>query len=295
MHESAVNPNTSCFIRIPFNIEADELSNTNFMFLDIMVDDGFAAYINGVKVSESNVPSPLVWNSATPSYMNSSGFTRFNISEFINLLNSGENLLAIHGVNTSLQSSDFLILPKLTIGNSSNSGSPSPSAKLYERPINIEQTTTIKARTVVNSSWSPLSENKYVIDENLTSLKITEIHYHPLDQVTGVDTIDGKELEFIELKNIGTTDLNLTESSFINGISYVFPQGSILSSNQFSIITSNAFEFNNRYGFLPDGEYEGQLSNSGESVVFINAALDTILNFKYKIIICSDYLRRSQS
>ena len=281
MHESAVNPNTSCYIRIPFYINAGDIDAINYMLLNIMVDDGFAAYINGVEVAKSNVTEPLFWNSATPNYMNSTGFIQFDISEFIALLHSGDNLLAIQGVNTSLQSSDFLILPKLTVGNSSNSGSISPSAKLYQNPIQIEETTTIKARSISNGNWSPLNEIKYVINENLNSLKITEIHYHPLDQIAGVDTINGKEFEFIEIKNISPNQLNLSGSAFVNGISFTYPKGYLLGPKQFSILASNADEFNNRYGFLPDGEYTGHLNNSGERIVFVNAAIDTIFNFKY--------------
>ena len=281
MHESGNNPNTSCYIRIPFTVDAVDLVEMNFMHLDIMVDDGFAAYLNGVKVAESNVPSSLEWNSASPTYMNSTDFTRFDITQHSDILISGENLLAIHGMNTSLQSSDFLILPKLTIGNSSFGGSVSPTAKLYTNPIAIDETTTIQARSLINEEWSPLSESKFIIDEDLSNLKITELHYHPMDEIVSQDTISGKEFEFIELKNIGGTELNLTESSFVNGISFTFPQSSILPSDEFVIIASNSVEFINRYGFLPDGEYEGQLDNGGEKVVFINAVNDTLFSFKY--------------
>lgn len=281
MHESGSNPNTSCYIRIPFTVDATDLAEVNFMHLDIIVDDGFAAYLNGVKFSESNVPATLEWNSTSSTYMDATDFQRFDITQYSNLLNSGENILAIHGVNTSLQSSDFLILPKLTIGNSSFDGSVSPSAKLYTNPIKIDETTTVLARSLINNEWSALSERKFIIDENLSNLKITELHYHPLDEIVGPDTISGKEFEFIELKNIGSTELDLTEAAFVNGIYFTFPQGSTLPSDEFVIIASNSVEFNNRYGFLPDGEFGGQLDNGGEKIVYTNAANDTLYNFEY--------------
>ncbi len=281
MHESGNNPNTTCYIRIPFSVDPTDLEEMNFLQCDIMVDDGFVAYLNGVKVAESNVPSSLEWNSTSSNYLDANSFQRFDLTQYSNLLKSGENLLAIHGINTSLQSSDFLILPKLTIGNSSFGGSPSENAKLYSNPIEIDETTTIKARTFIESEWSALSENTFVIDEDLTNLKITELHYHPLDNIVNQDTISGKEFEFIELKNIGSSQLNLTESSFVNGISFTFPQGSIVNPDEFIIVASNSIAFNNRYGFLPDGEYEGQLNNGGEKIVFINAVNDTLYNFEY--------------
>ncbi len=281
MHESGINPNTSCFIRIPFSVDIAEIAQMNFMNLDIFFDDGFVAYLNGTKVAESNIPDSPVWNSTSNTFLDASGFQSFNLSEFSNLLKDGENLLAIHGVNTSKQSSDFIILPTLTIGKSSLSGSISPSAILYDKPIIIDETTTIKTRSLDNGNWSVLDEHKYIIDEDLTNLKVTELHYHPQDFIVEPDTINDKEFEFIELKNIGPTELNLTSSSFVNGISFTFPQNSKIMSNEFIVLASNSIEFAKRYGFFPFGEYEGQLDNGGEKIVFINAAGDTTFSLSY--------------
>jgi len=281
MHESGVNPNNSCFIRIPFTIENAELSSSNFMNLKIWVDDGFVAYLNGVKVAEMNAPSNIEWNSAATTYGEATDFEQFNLSQYLTLLKEGENIFAIQGLNSSIQSSDFLILPILTIGNVSNNGSVSPSAILYNNPIIINETTTIKARSLINLEWSALSENKFIITENLDNIKITELNYHPTDQIIGQDTVSGKSFEFIEIKNIGTLELNLTESSFVNGINYKFPKGAILRSKEFFVLASDSLQFINRYGFAPFGEFSGQLDNDGEKIVFINASSDTVINFVY--------------
>ncbi|MFK7984163.1 MAG: chitobiase/beta-hexosaminidase C-terminal domain-containing protein, partial [Saprospiraceae bacterium] len=58
--------------------------------------------------------------------------------------------------------------------------------------------------------WSATCGYKtYYIDQAYSNIVINEIHYSPLGQIQGQDTISGKEFEFIELKNIGTTPVNL--------------------------------------------------------------------------------------
>lgn len=281
MHESGIDPNTSCYLRIPFSALKDDLDEANKLFLDLMYDDGFVLYLNGTEILDENAPDSPGWNSISETYLDSPGYVRFDISQYLSSLKEGENLLAIHGLNTSLQSSDFLILPKLTLAKETISGSISSSAKLYTAPIEVNETVTVKTRSNINGEWSTLNEAKFIIDEDLSDLKITELHYHPLDEIAGADTVSGSEFEFLELKNIGENNLILSGASFTNGITFEFGQGTGLASGEFLIIASNAVKFNERYGFLPDGEYEGQLNNGGERVVFNDAVGDTVFNFRY--------------
>ena len=192
-------------------------------------------------------------------------------------MKAGENLLAIQGLNTNLQSSDFLILPQLFAGHLQQSGSISPTAVKYENPFSLNETTRIKARTLDGDSWSALNEASFFINHDLTSLKVTELHYHPLDE----DTVDDREFEFIELKNIGTAEINLNSASFIDGISYAFGEGAVVAPGGFIILGSNREEFNRRYGFYPYDEYTGQLDNGGEKIILIDGIGDTILAFTY--------------
>lgn len=281
MHESGNDPNTSCFVRIPFSLNEKEFKNANQLFLDIAYDDGFAAFLNGYKILEVNIPNTLTWNSASETFLESEGYEKFNLSQYLNLLKEGENLLSIHAVNTSIQSSDFLIAPLLSIANQSNIGIVSPSAKLFTEAIKISETTTLKARSYSNNILGVLAEANYLIDENLNNLKITELHYHPLNEIIDQDTISNKEYEFLELKNIGEVELNLTASSFVDGISYTFPNGSIIPPGEFIVLASNKSEFLRRYGFSPYDEYSGQLDNGGERIEFVNPVNKTVFSFTY--------------
>ncbi len=126
-----VNPemanNTSCFIRIPFTADEEGLSTWNRMILQMRYDDGFIAYLNGRQVLSVNAPlNPGHLSSATQTNADSSAinYQRFNLTEHLDVLQAGENILAIHGLNESTGSSDFLIQAKLLAGL--DSGLPSP-------------------------------------------------------------------------------------------------------------------------------------------------------------------------
>jgi len=106
--------NSSCFIRIPFELDASDLAEFTVLTLGIQYDDGFAAYINGVEVKRSdNVPAELAWNSSALLNHELVGVAAFEISEHIDKLHAGDNILAIHGMNIRPTSSDFLISVEL--------------------------------------------------------------------------------------------------------------------------------------------------------------------------------------
>jgi hypothetical protein len=157
-------------------------------------------------------------------------------------------------------------------------GAPSGRALSGDAPsVDIRSTTKVKARVLAGTAWSALHELTVRMRDDLGSLKLTEIHYHPLD----ADTVDGRELEFIELKNTGSASLNLTDAVFTNGIDYTFPAGALLDPGRFIVLASNRTRFNGRYGFVPFGEYAGQLDNGGERIVLLSAAGDTVIQMRY--------------
>ncbi len=111
------NTNTSVFVRLPF--EAAEVAQYTQLALRLKVDDGFVAYLNGSEVARSSNAvgtAPLAWNAlASPSTSDSLAltFATFDLSSQTSLLREGTNVLAIHGLNASIGSSDFLLVPEL--------------------------------------------------------------------------------------------------------------------------------------------------------------------------------------
>jgi len=118
MHSDGGNPNTSCYIRIPFDLNSADLDSIIFLLLKIRYDDGFKAYLNGRKFAIANAPVEDYWNSTATADHEVNGATVINISRYIEYLVPGQNLLAIHGMNTSTASSDFLITAELAASDS---------------------------------------------------------------------------------------------------------------------------------------------------------------------------------
>ena len=109
---------TSIFVRIPFQIENP--SEIEQMTLRMKYDDGFVAYLNGVEVARANtrVDGPQFYNSRRRTHATSAGleFDNFRISDFVDQLQPGTNVLAIHVLNSSTTSSDMFVLPELVDG-----------------------------------------------------------------------------------------------------------------------------------------------------------------------------------
>jgi hypothetical protein len=146
-----------------------------------------------------------------------------------------------------------------------------------DQEIAIGSNTVIKARVKNGSMWSALHELLLNTGEDLSGLKITEIHYHPLaDQ-----DINGSEFEFVELKNAGSSSVPLAGAYFVKGIDYRFPDGASVVPGGFVVLASNSSMFLKRYGFAPFGEYYGQLDNGGERVALVDASSDTLISVRY--------------
>ena len=129
------NVNTTLYLRFPFSVS--ESGSISELTLKMKYDDGFAAFLNGVRVADANAPGVLSWNSdasAQHSDGEAQGLVDFDISVHAHLLVNGPNLLAIHGLNDSITSSDMLISPELhavrvtdpSIGSSGFLARPSP-------------------------------------------------------------------------------------------------------------------------------------------------------------------------
>lgn len=144
--------NESCYIRVPFNLDP-ELAPTSIesLRLDMRFDDGFVAYLNGVKVAEANAPSNPQWDSGatrTNSDGNAVNYRSFDASSGVSALVSGQNVLAIHGLNSGTNSSDFLMQPVLTAitsGQPNNRPVVSLAASTLIANINQEVTFTASA------------------------------------------------------------------------------------------------------------------------------------------------------
>ncbi|MBN1481594.1 T9SS C-terminal target domain-containing protein [candidate division KSB1 bacterium] len=278
MHDDGANPNPSCYLRIKFRLSQSERGDIKSLLLNVRYDDGFVAFLNGTQIAESNVPASVQWNSNAPANHEAAGLESFNVSQFITALVEGDNLLAIQGLNTNTSSSDFLINAELVASDQSGaSGNISPHAMLYTQPIELHHSTHIKARTLLGDEYSALNEIMLVLPSDLYNLRFTEIHYHP----SVLDTVDNRSFEFLELKNIGASPIDVSGVQFSRGLTYTFPMNTILNPGSFIVLASNPQQFVRRYGFAPFGDYDGFLANDGETLALVNVANDTLLSVRY--------------
>ena len=232
-----------CYVRIPFTFDGDP--NVTNMTLKVRYDDGFAAYINGVEVTRANTPAVLNRNSSAPSdERESSSFEYFDITDFINDLEDGNNILALHGLNASKTSSDFLISAELEV-------------------------TTI----------TTYHDDKYDDDlALLDGLRITELMYNP----DGNDNVEFIEFLNIGPNTLDLTGVRFTDGIvFTFPEDTNLPAGEYLLVVKDPV--AFALEYPLVPGEIIFGPYEGQLANNGEDIV-LNLAEPleaAILRFEY--------------
>jgi len=239
------NINATCYIRIPFVVDADDLADFTSLEFSARCDDGFVAFINGVEVAEINKPGSLTWNSSCVNRPDSTAFVGFDVSDHISDLVAGNNILAIHALNQSAGSSDFLISVKL-------SGSI---------------TTTVVE--------DPFADDRDV----LAGLRITEIMYHP---ILG-DDYEFIELRNIGAATLDLTGVRFTDSiGFTFPSDTTMPAGTYLVLAKDPVLFE--LEYPSVPGGIIYGPYDGQLSNGGENVVLQLATplQAAILRFDYE-------------
>ncbi|MHC1766067.1 MAG: CotH kinase family protein [Verrucomicrobiia bacterium] len=283
-----LNQNASVFIRIPFNYDGVGRDTLNYMVLRMRYDDGFVAFLNGRQIASANAPSNLQWNStAAGSHDDSAAilFEEFDADAGLTALQTGANILAIHGLNVSVSSSDFLIQPELIVGERHVSMGP-VQAIPYTKPIALHDLTTVKTRVLNGSEWSALNEATFTLGN--PALTLSELHYHPADPSSAeiaAGFLDADDFEFVELLNGGTGTFDLSGLRFVTGIEFDFANSSIrtLAPGARILIVKNRAAFALRYGpsLLVAGEYSGRLSNSGERLELVGADDETVLDFTY--------------
>ena len=106
-----VHVNSSIYVRIPF--EVTSVNTVSRLLLRLRMDDGFVAYLNGKEIMRDNTPGTITWEAQATLGREADTFVKYDISEARSALRSGSNLLAIHGMNSQTDSSDFLLMPEL--------------------------------------------------------------------------------------------------------------------------------------------------------------------------------------
>ncbi|HRS09482.1 MAG TPA: lamin tail domain-containing protein [Sedimentisphaerales bacterium] len=279
VQEAMYGHNASCYIRIPFEVTPEVLIEAHGLRLRVRYDDGFVAYLNGVEVQRAMFDGTPSWNSGAAgshSDLDAIEFETFDISSAIAELRLGRNVLAIHGLNQGITSSDFLISVELTSTIGGGGAVPSgisPAAVRYTEPLTPSRSVHVMARSLQGGVWSALNEATFSVGLVAESLRISEVMYHPLDP----------NAEYIELVNVGREAINLNLVAFTDGVDFTFPDIE-LAPGAYSLVVRDRSAFEAAYGDGGSiaGQYAGSLDNAGERIELRDAAGQVIQHFRYQ-------------
>ncbi len=187
----------------------------------------------------------------------------------------------------------------------SGGGAAGGSVLTYSAPITIDATTRVKARAYnaswtaltgsnnppLVSKWSGLTDARFSTDTPAAAanLAVTEVNYHPVDPTVAELAINpvfaASDFEFIELKNIGATAIDLGGVELTLGVTFTFTNDVALTlqPGQFAVIAANPAAFAARYPGVANvvGPFTGDLANNGEEIVIKSADATTIADFTY--------------
>jgi hypothetical protein len=279
VQNSMYGRNTSCYIRIPFEVSEADYEDASSLALKVRYDDGFIAYLNGTEIQRVLFSGEPSWNSGASgnhSDIDAIAFETFDVSEHVNALRPGQNILAIQGLNAGAASSDFLISVEFvgaTGLGAAGGGGVSAGAILYSGPVTLDKSAEVNARVLNGATWSPLSQTVFSVGPVAESLRISEIMYHPVDP----------DAEYIELTNAGTESINLNLVSFTNGVDLTFPSVELAPADYVLVVRDiAAFEAEYGEGLPITGQYEGSLRNAGERIELQDAVGAVIHDFRFR-------------
>jgi hypothetical protein len=157
-----------------------------------------------------------------------------------------------HGGYVPLNFNATLSAPAGTIyftidGTDPRDATGAPVGNQYSAPIVLASVghATIRARALSAGTWSALLDATFSVGTVASSpvnIIFSEIHYHPVPGGTA----------FIELMNLGTSPVDLSGCRFTQGITYTFPNPTILQPGARLVVDGTQFS--------------GDLSNDGETI-----------------------------
>ncbi len=290
---------STVYLRNTFTVS--DVSRLQNLILSVYVDDGCIIWINGVEVARLHCSTgDKAYNSLTGAAAHdAAAYETVVLPTPYSYLVNGTNVIAVHGLQSSLSSSDFSIDVSLTGELAGQTGPESffeesyayrvtkgkyeinavwesTELTVFNSTVDIpgsavrpERTYRVRCRMKDNtgrwSHWSNAVEficGQPLSQGVLSSLRVTEMMYNPAPDSAG--TYDNNDYEFIELKNIGLSPISLDNVSFTEGITFSFASAPIslqtLNPGQYVLVVSNRTAFEFRYGTGVSGRIAGQYS-----------------------------------
>ena len=294
---------STVFIRVPFTLSPAQVQQVTALKLKMRSDDGYVAYLNGVLVGRFNIKATnnpawdTVANNLPASWPDSEAvkLRDFALTNAVTALRPGENVLAILGVNASVNDDDALFSPLLSATILEPPGTVIASQS-YSAPIPIQQTTTVKARLFSGGFWSPISTATFVVGAvpaSAQNLVISEIMYHPAPPTAAEAKISASvsDYEFLEFLNTSAVAIDMSQVRLTNGVFFNFSNGDpaalVLPAGGRVVICANLAAFQVRYGtnnpaIRIAGVFGDNLGNGGETLTLVGRNGEVLWSFAYK-------------
>ncbi|MFO1497329.1 MAG: lamin tail domain-containing protein [Verrucomicrobiota bacterium] len=136
-------------------------------------------------------------------------------------------------------------------------GAVSPQAQVYAEPLTLNGNVRLMARCQdlahrnqtgsgkppLSSTWSGLTAATFVV--STPRLVITKIMYDPPPSQPGAG--DGASFEYLELRNVGSSPLDLAGFRLTRGVDFQFPELTLAAGERI-VVAQNVAAFQARYG-----------------------------------------------
>ncbi len=268
--------NTTYFRR-QFNL--DSLDGIMGLKLSLNRDDGAVVYLNGVEILRSNMAEGTVnFSTLAESVVDAStDSVYFDYTLSAQRLRAGANVIAVEIHQCSADSSDMYFDMEL-----STTVEETPAGGASSTNIRIDRSTLLNMRTYQKGAWSALSQFDYLVRQNYSALRISELMYSPVFEDEGMGNYD--DYAWLEICNTSEQSLNMREVQFTEGITYTFPDVEIPAGG-YLVLAKSAEHFASRYdtnGMLLVSGYSGNLARKGEQITLQAPDSEIIQSFAYE-------------
>ena len=228
-----IEPSTSVYVRIPFEVTAEQKAAIDHLQLKARVDDGFTAYLwyrpgpldLPFEVARLNAPGdrslvpirPLAFDAAATAQRDAFDVATFNVSP--TFLHVGTNYLVLQVLSQDLE--DMSV--DIELGTPTGRLVPDDAVREYTGPITIDRDTVVSTTTFddVTGSWSAMAVHQYVVavpgdadlDGDVDAADLNAIGTNWLREVDGWSQGD-----FNDDRVVNVADLNLLAQHWGSGV-----------------------------------------------------------------------------
>ena len=268
---------TTTYFRHAFVLDSCEgLTN---LLVSILRDDGASVYLNGTEILREIMPSGALtytnYSSATVVAPDQTNYLS-RMLPAASLLQAGTNVLAVEVHQCNATSSDLYFDVALSAAVD--------TSRLFAH-INVTNNLSVFARAFDGTNWSALAESALSLYRPLVDyapLRVAELMYAPPAPEAGSPYVND-DFSWIELRNTGSSALDLDGVSFVAGINHTFAPLALAPGTRL-VLSKNPGAFAQRYntnGIMLVTWTGGNLARKGETLKLVTPATNNLLTFSY--------------